>query len=268
MAAGSKKSVRAVPYREGDWFSVPLLEGGYGALGLVARVAAPPSGVFLGYFFEPMPIEVLEQVDRTTLQPSDARIVSRASDLALMSKGWAVLGHDPGWNRLEWPIPVIQSDAFGGGSAYITFDGPSLHDKLVLDFDARAQPFRADAPRIEVAGHILIEELLGDLVHGVRVEPSVTRTSRSEESMSTINSTHYLYFQDMRSAEAAQKSLGPDFPSEVDPESRYDDTYLLEVTFDYPAKSPELFEAVEKRLQSCAVEFGGEYDGYDQGALP
>ena len=39
-------------YREGDWFAVPLRDGGYAA-GLIAR--ANPKGVLLGYFFGNIP---------------------------------------------------------------------------------------------------------------------------------------------------------------------------------------------------------------------
>jgi hypothetical protein len=39
-----------IKYREGDWFAVPLRNGGF-AVGLVAR--ANPKAALLGYFFGP-----------------------------------------------------------------------------------------------------------------------------------------------------------------------------------------------------------------------
>jgi hypothetical protein len=39
-------------YNEGDWFAVPLREGGF-AIGVIARVMPRKEGVVLGYFFGP-----------------------------------------------------------------------------------------------------------------------------------------------------------------------------------------------------------------------
>lgn len=90
--------------REGDWFAVPLREGGY-AVGVVAR--ANPKGVLLGYFFGPRRSETPELEDVANLKPADAVLVRKFGDLGLIQGRWPILGQLDGWDRTRWPMPVF-----------------------------------------------------------------------------------------------------------------------------------------------------------------
>jgi hypothetical protein len=91
-----------VKYREGDWFAVPLRDGGF-AVGLVAR--ANPGVVLLGYFFGPMRSEVPKLEDLAGLQPGDAVLIGMFGHLAIVQGKWPLLGRLDGWDRRDWPTP-------------------------------------------------------------------------------------------------------------------------------------------------------------------
>jgi hypothetical protein len=100
-----------LPYREGDWFAVPLRDGGW-AVGRVARMPPPPKrGIdLLGYFFGPIRdcVPVLKDVD--SLASKDAVGIKCISDLGLISGRWPVLGgRGPDWaaERDRWPMPAF-----------------------------------------------------------------------------------------------------------------------------------------------------------------
>jgi hypothetical protein len=109
-----------VKYREGDWFAVPLRDGGYGA-GLIAR--ASPGGVLLGYFFGPLRSEVPELEDVRELRPADAVLVRRLGHLGIMQGRWPLLGRVDDWDRREWPTPVfIRYEELTGRSFRVFYD--------------------------------------------------------------------------------------------------------------------------------------------------
>ena len=100
-----------LPYREGDWFAVPLRDGGYG-VGRVARMPPPPKrGVhLLGYFFGPRRDRVPALEEVASLAPGDAVSVERFHDLGLVEGRWPVIGGaGPGWaaERDRWPMPAF-----------------------------------------------------------------------------------------------------------------------------------------------------------------
>jgi hypothetical protein len=98
--------VGSIPYGEGDWFAVPLREGGY-CLGLVARVSREEKGVLLGYFFGPRR-EVLPELEQTlSLSADQAVLVARFGHLGLLNGEWPLLGQNGLWKRGEWPMPVF-----------------------------------------------------------------------------------------------------------------------------------------------------------------
>jgi hypothetical protein len=107
-------------YREGDWFAVPLREGGYAA-GMVAR--ANSEGVLLGYFFGPAGEEVpslqcLEQLDH-----GRAVFVCTFGHLALRSGTWPIVGRSPGWSRRDWPMPSFaRHEELTGRSFRVSYD--------------------------------------------------------------------------------------------------------------------------------------------------
>ncbi len=73
--------MKKLPYREGDWFAVPLQDGDY-AVGLVAR--CPRGGkVFLGYFFGPRRKRMPNLKDLQGLTAEDALLSHQILPLAL-----------------------------------------------------------------------------------------------------------------------------------------------------------------------------------------
>jgi hypothetical protein len=98
-----------VNYREGDWFAVPLGQGGY-ALGVVARTST--MGVLLGYFFAPRRAELPTLEDVSTLAAEKAIWITRLDDRGLRGRSqsgreWPIIGRLADWDRKAWPMPVF-----------------------------------------------------------------------------------------------------------------------------------------------------------------
>ena len=96
-------------YHEGDWFAVPLGQGGF-ALGIVAR--ANPLGVLLGYFFGPRCAELPTLDDVSTLRAEQAIWITRLSDRGLRGRRksgreWPIIGRLADWDRNAWRMPVF-----------------------------------------------------------------------------------------------------------------------------------------------------------------
>ncbi|HVZ87865.1 MAG TPA: immunity 26/phosphotriesterase HocA family protein [Polyangia bacterium] len=109
-----------INYREGDWFSVPLREGGF-AVGVVAR--ANPDGVLVGYFFGPRHDAAPTLDDVRDLKPQDAVMVGKFGHLGLTQRKWPVLGRVDGWNRADWPMPVfVRYEELSGRSFRAFYD--------------------------------------------------------------------------------------------------------------------------------------------------
>ena len=90
-------------YREGSWFAVPLLDGGY-ACGLVARLA-PTSKIMLAYLFGPKHARLPSLPEIEILQPQHVLKILRVGDMALASGHWRVLGETVDWDPARWPVP-------------------------------------------------------------------------------------------------------------------------------------------------------------------
>lgn len=105
-------SRRKVNYIEGDWIALPLVRRGGWGLGLIARCKAPS---LLGYFFGPRFAQPPTMADVAGLRREHALLVANLGDLGLLNGEWLVVGHDPNWNRADWPIPL-----------FVTKDGPRL----------------------------------------------------------------------------------------------------------------------------------------------
>jgi len=107
-------------YQEGDWFAVPLREGGY-AVGVVARVN--PKAALLGYFFGPRYDEIPSLNDIRDLRPGDAILVGKFGHLGLRQGKWPNLGRLAEWDRFEWPMPVfVRYEELTGRSFRVIYD--------------------------------------------------------------------------------------------------------------------------------------------------
>lgn len=125
--------------REGDWYAVPLDDGGF-ARCLVARTSAKEE-LFLGYVFGPRTEDMAALDGVRELQPQDALLVILVDDFG--ERPWPLLGRSPGWDRLQWPIP-----AFG---RYEEWE-PALRDLRFdyVDDDLDSEPIRTWVPAEEV----------------------------------------------------------------------------------------------------------------------
>jgi hypothetical protein len=149
-----------VNYREGDWFAVPLRDGGF-AVGVVAR--SNPKAALLGYFFGPKYVNVPSLNDVHGLTPESAALVCRFGHLGLIQGKWPLLGHDKEWDRKEWPVPVfIRYEELSGRSFQVFY---SDEDPAALVREERISPGEAEyGPKDGLAGAGFVEKVLTGLL--------------------------------------------------------------------------------------------------------
>lgn len=109
---------KELPYKEGDWFAVPLRDGGY-ALGLAARMDG--RGSVLGYFFGPRRRQIPTPEDTRGLSAAGAILAQMFGDPGLVNGRWPLLPRTTDWDRDAWPMPVFGS-VFGGGASRREYD--------------------------------------------------------------------------------------------------------------------------------------------------
>ena len=85
------------PYREGDWFAIPLGDGRFAA-GIVTH--GTRKAIF-GSFFGPARSAIPQLEDLAALRPADALWSGRFSDRAIVQQRWPVIGAQPGFVRTE-----------------------------------------------------------------------------------------------------------------------------------------------------------------------
>lgn len=117
-------------YEEGDWFAVPLRNGGF-ALGVVARTN--PDGVLLGYFFGSKYAKVPDLGEVKQFRSSDAVMVRRFGHLGLKQGKWPILGRLTDWNRREWSMPGFVRYEELTGRSYRVFYDDNDPNKLVRE---------------------------------------------------------------------------------------------------------------------------------------
>ena len=149
-------------YHEGDWFAVPLRDGGFG-VGVVAR--ANPRGCVLGYFFGPRHPDVPTLEDVRGLKPGDAVLVRKFGDLGLLEKTWPILGRLADWERREWPMPVFgRYEELTGRSFKVFYDDNDpikvIREEQVAPGDAEQRP--GDGLMGSGFAEILLTRLLGE----------------------------------------------------------------------------------------------------------
>jgi len=108
---------KTLPYKEGDWFAVPLRDSGYG-VGLVARMDG--EGVVLGYFFGPCYDRLPTKEDISGLSATDAVLVRRFGDPGFLRREWPIIGESDSWSRELWPVPAFGRIALDRSKAWLT----------------------------------------------------------------------------------------------------------------------------------------------------
>jgi len=102
-----------LPYKEGDWFAVPLRDGGF-AVGLVAR-ARRQGKILFGYFFGPRRASPPSLDELAGLSPKDALRALCFGDLGMIEQKWPIIGQLPCWSREEWPMQdFVRRDEISG----------------------------------------------------------------------------------------------------------------------------------------------------------
>lgn len=145
---------RKLPYKEGDWFAVPLRSKGY-ALGLVARMNG--KGIVLGYFFGPLYKQSPTERDTLELSSKDAVLVCQFGDLGFVEGKWYIIYRpdEGGWRREEWPLP-----AFG---RIVPVQGALLAFRTEYDEDDINHVIREVPVSIEEAHQLPNNALYGDI---------------------------------------------------------------------------------------------------------
>jgi hypothetical protein len=111
-----------IMYAEGDWFAIPLLDGGF-ASGVISRGAPRKKGILIGYFFGPLRAVVPTLEDMVGLAAPDAILVRRFGHLGLLRGTWPLLGKLDGWDRTEWATPAFgRHEELTGRSLKIIYD--------------------------------------------------------------------------------------------------------------------------------------------------
>jgi hypothetical protein len=133
---------RRLPYSDGDWFAVPLREGGGYGVGLVARHDG--RGGVIGYLFSRRFSDHPTLDDVAGLSPSDALRVMRFGDLALVKDRWPNLGKLDDWDPEEWPIPAFGRREPTGRAFRVIYEAADLrgpvHEEPISDADCDRLP--------------------------------------------------------------------------------------------------------------------------------
>ena len=86
------------PYREGDWFAIPLGDGRFAA-GIVTHGTRK---AIYGSFFGSARAAIPQLEELAALRPADALWSGRFSDRAIVQQRWPVIGAQPGFVRSDW----------------------------------------------------------------------------------------------------------------------------------------------------------------------
>ena len=106
---------RALPYKNGDVFSIPLRdEKGYAA-GLIA--GNDGRGIVVGYFFNRRFSVAPTLSDVSSFGVDEVLFYERFGDLQFLRGGWTVIGQYPIWDPEVWP-PLAFGRRDVGGQCY------------------------------------------------------------------------------------------------------------------------------------------------------
>ena len=94
-----------IKYYEGQWFGVPLRQGGY-ALGIIVRGSHKTKGG-LGYFFGPKYYRIPDESDTFEKKKDDAVLISWFGDLGILNGRWPLIQSSRQFSRNEWPLPLF-----------------------------------------------------------------------------------------------------------------------------------------------------------------
>jgi len=96
-----------IKYSEGQWFAVPLRDGGY-ALGIIVRGNYKTKGG-LGYFFGPRYAKVPDAEKTFEKKPEEAVLIALFGDLGIISGRWPLVQSTRPFSVEDWPIPLFSA---------------------------------------------------------------------------------------------------------------------------------------------------------------
>jgi hypothetical protein len=149
-------------YSEGDWFAVPLHDGGF-AVGVIARSMPDKRGVLLGYFFGPRRDTAPKLEEVSELCAADAVLVERFGHLGLTQGAWPLLGRTNGWDRSSWPTPTFGRFEELTGRAFKVIYNDDNPGQLIRE--EQIDPCElGNLPRDGLAGAGAVERILARLL--------------------------------------------------------------------------------------------------------
>jgi hypothetical protein len=149
-----------VSYSVGDWFAVPLPDGGF-AVGIVAR--ANPKGVLLGYFFGPRRSNPPAVAELERLTSADAVLTTKLGHLGLIDARWPVLGRTQDWDPGLWPMPTfVRYEQLTGRIFEVCYDQDDPNLAVAEDQISADQALGRRADRM--SGHGAVENRLAGLL--------------------------------------------------------------------------------------------------------
>jgi len=143
-------------YHEGDWFAIPLEDGGF-AVGIIAR-SSKQGKVLFGYFFGPRVFELPQIEKLTSYSPEKALLNAKFGDYSLYHGEWPILGRLANWHRSNWPmVPFSRiEDNTKAIKVYYSEDDPSICIKELECSIAEAKTMPVDGM---LGSHIVAHRL-------------------------------------------------------------------------------------------------------------
>lgn len=156
--------VKRKPYKEGDWFAVPVDNPGY-VLGRIARVGRR-GGILLGYFFEPLRDQLPTPQDVAHLTPEDAFNIGKFGDRGLVEDDWPIIHRPEHWSRADWPMPMFgRIGSFEGERGFrVRYDENEL--SLCMGTWPTTIEQALQMPSDGLAGHIFLQRSLAKYFRG------------------------------------------------------------------------------------------------------
>jgi hypothetical protein len=148
-------------YQAGDWFAVPLPDGGYG-LGLVARRSRGLTT--LGYFFGPRRQDLPAVSEVEPLEQGNSVLVRQFSGLALKCGEWPIVARSTPWQPDRWPMPSFSHiDVVDPTRAYRReYDEKDL-DRMIWQTDITPEEAR-QYPEDGLSGSVALQTRLNRLL--------------------------------------------------------------------------------------------------------
>jgi hypothetical protein len=156
----TKKARRKhIKYSEGQWFVVPLKDGGY-ALGIIVRGSYKTKGG-LGYFFGPRYENIPDEQETWHKRPSDAILIAWFGDLGIILGEWPLISTTRPFRQEEWPVPKFHRlDALDPSKGWLVeYDQESDRHVPVREIYCNAEDL-AGLPEDGGYGYKAIENLL------------------------------------------------------------------------------------------------------------